>query len=236
MAVLDSAYVASQVTVPPLPGLAFIGERIDLPAILNAVLSLYDRYGYAVVFLGAWMEHTLLLGVFVPGGTLVTLGGAAARLGSMQLVATVAVGAAGMVAGAATDYWFGRSGLSAVLLRTRLGARIRPSLDRAGDLLRRHGWWAITLVHALGAGRSAMAVTAGICRMPFWRFLLCELPAAVLWSTFFTLLGYGVATNIEPLIRLAQRAGFGIVLVLLAVLVARWLWRRRTHGVKCAAP
>jgi membrane protein DedA with SNARE-associated domain len=228
--------VTSQVTVPPLPGLAFLGERIDLPAILNAVLSLYDRYGYAVVFLGAWMEHTLLLGVIVPGGTLVTLGGAAARLGNMQLAATVAVGVAGMVAGAATDYWLGRSGLSAVLLRSRLGTRIRPSLDRAGDLLRRHGWWAITLVHVLGAGRSAMAVTAGICRMPFWRFLLCELPAAVLWSTFFTLLGYGVATNLDPLVRLVQRAGSGIVLVLLTLLVVRWLWRRRTHGVKCAAP
>ena len=228
--------MTSQVTVPPLPGLAFLAERIDLPAILNAILALYDRYGYAVVFLGAWMEHTLLLGVVVPGGTLVTLGGAAARLGSLHLALTVAVGAAGMVAGAATDYWLGRSGLSAVLLRTRLGVRLRPSLDRAAGILRRHGWWAITLVHVLGAGRSAMAVTAGVCRMPFWRFLLCELPAAVLWSTFFTLLGYGVATNLDPIVRLLQRAGYGLVLVLAAVFVARWLWRRRTHGVKCAAP
>jgi membrane protein DedA with SNARE-associated domain len=224
------------VSVPPLPGLAFLAERIDLPAILAGILSLYDRYGYAVVFLGAWMEHTLLLGVIVPGGTLVTLGGAAARLGSLHLALTVAVGAAGMVAGAATDYWLGRSGLSAVLLRTRLGTRLRPSFDRAGDILRRHGWWAITLVHVLGAGRSAMAVTAGVCRMPFWRFLLCELPAAVLWSTFFTLLGYGVATNLDPIIRLLQRAGYGVVLLLVTLLVARWLWRRRTHGVKCAAP
>jgi membrane-associated protein len=227
--------VTAQVTVPPLPGLAFLAERIDLPAILSAILSLYDQYGYAVVFLGAWMEHTLLLGVVVPGGTLVSLGGAAVRLGSLQLPLTIAVGAMGMVAGAATDYWLGRSGLSAVLLRTRLGARLGPPLDRAGGLLRRHGWWAISLVHVLGAGRSAMAVTAGVCRMPFWRFLLCELPAAILWSTFFNLLGYGVATNLDPIVRVVQRAGYGIVLVLVALLVARWLWRRRTHGVKCAA-
>jgi hypothetical protein len=33
-----------------------------------------------------------------------------------------------------------------------------------------------------------------------------------------------------------QRAGYGIVLVLLTLLIVRWLWRRRTHGVKCAAP
>jgi membrane-associated protein len=217
-----------------------VGRYVDLPALLGHILSLYDRYGYAFVFLGAWMEHSLLLGVIVPGGTLVSLGGAAARLGSLQLSLTIAVGALGMVAGAATDYWLGRSGLTAVLLRSRLGPRLRPSLDRAAGVLRRHGWWAITVVHALGAGRSAVAVTAGVSRMPFWLFVLCEVPAALLWSTFFNLLGYGVATNLDAIQRLLQRAGLVVVALVVAALLLRWAWRRRAHrppgdGVRCAA-
>ncbi|MGH2368366.1 MAG: DedA family protein [Chloroflexota bacterium] len=213
-------------SLPPIPGLALLARFVDLPALLDMLLAAYDRFGYLLVFFGALMEHSILLGLIIPGGTLVTIGGAAARLESLRLPLTMAVGALGMLSGACIDYWIGHSGLSRLLLRSRLGRRLRPALDRAAVLLRRHGWWAITLVHALGAGRSAVAVTAGACRMPFWRFVLCEIPAAIAWSAFFNLLGYGVATNLDIIQRLIQRAGVAIVVVLILVLLLRWTWRR----------
>lgn len=217
------------VDLPAIPGLDVAAQYVDLPGLLTAVLALYDRFGYLFVFFGAWMEHSLVLGVVVPGGTMVSLGGAAVRLGSLQLPLTIIVGALGMLAGASTDYWLGRSGLAAFLLRSRFGPRLRPQLDRAANVLRRHGWWAITLVHALGAGRSAVAVTAGACRMPFWRFVLCEVPAAALWSTLFTLLGYGVATNLDVILRLVQRAGLVVLVLLTVVFLVRWTRRRRAQ-------
>jgi membrane-associated protein len=165
--------------------------------------------------------------VVVPGGTLVGFGGAAARLGTLQLPLTIAVAALGMVAGACTDYWIGRSGLAGVLLRSRLGPRIRPGLDRAAGIFQRHGWWAITLVHAMGAGRSAVAVTAGICRMRFPLFVVCEIPAALIWSTLFSLLGYGVATNLDVIQQVLQRAGVAIAVVVVAALVLHYYRRRR---------
>jgi membrane protein DedA with SNARE-associated domain len=220
-------------SLPPLegflaaPGAQFLSRLVDVPALLSGMLAAYDRFGYLLVFAGAWLEHSVLLGVLVPGGTLVSVGGAAARLGTLQLPLTIALAALGMLVGAVTDYWLGRSGLTRMLLRSRLGPRLQPRLDRAAALLRRHGWWAITLVHALGAGRSAMAVTAGTCRMPFWRFVACEVPAALLWSTLFNLLGYGVATNLDLIRQVLQRAGVAIALVIAAVFVLRWALRRR---------
>lgn len=231
MAIIPGASFTLYVVVDPqsIPGLHRLAGYVDVSALLATGLTLYERFGYLLVLLGAWMEHSLILGVVVPGGTLVSLGGAAARLGSLQLPLTIFVGALGMVAGASTDYWLGRSGLATLLLRSRFGPRLRPRLDRAADVLRRHGWWAITLVHALGAGRSAMAVTAGACRMPFWRFVLCEVPAAALWSTFFTLLGYGLATNLDLILSLVRRAGLVILLLLLVFVLVRWTRRRRAQ-------
>ena len=217
-------------TAPALPGLEHLAQYVDVPGFLAAVLAAYDRFGYFLVFVGAWLEHSLLLGVVIPGGTLVSLGGASARLGTLQLPLTIAAGALGMVAGAATDYWLGRSGLARLLLASRLGPRLRPALDRATGLLQRHGWWAITLVHALGAGRSAVAVTAGACRMPFWLFVLCEIPAAVLWSAVFNLLGYGVATNLDLIQGLIRRAGLALVALVVVALAIRWGWRRRAQA------
>ena len=216
--------------VPPLPGLGALSDYVDLASFLGAVMAAYDRFGYLLVFVGAWMEHSLLLGIVIPGGTLVGLGGAAARLGSLDLPLTIATGGLGMLVGAATDYWLGRLGISRALLRSRFGPRLKPGLDRAFDLLQRHGWWAITLVHAMGAGRSAMAVTAGACRMGFWRFMLCEVPAAIIWSTIFNLVGYGVATNLDTIQRILQRAGVAIALLVILALVLRWGWRRRVYA------
>lgn len=215
--------------LPPIPGLAFLARYVDVQGIVDALLAAYGTYGYMLVFLGAWMEHFILLGVIVPGGTMVSFGGAAARLGSLQLPLTIAFAALGMIAGASTDYWLGRWGLARLLLRSRLGPRVQPGLDRAFSLLQRHGWWAITLVHAMGAGRSAMALTAGASRMPFWRFVLCEVPAALLWSVIFNSLGYGIATNLSMIQRVIQHAGVGIALAIALAFLIRWLrrWQRR---------
>ena len=218
-----------------LPWIGFLGRYVDLAAVLAAVLAAYDRFGYALVFLGAMLEHTVLLGLVIPGGTMVSLGGAAAKLGSLRLPLTIACGAAGILTGASIDYWLGRTGLLRLLLRTRFGPRLRPSLDRAAVALRRHGWWAITAVYAVGAGRSAVALAAGACRLPYWRFVLYELPAAVLWSAAFNLVGYGVATNLDAIAVLLQRVGAVLVVLLALGLLARWLWRRRATSASRAA-
>src|SRR5688572_22467924 len=138
-------------TLPPSPALNLAAEHLDLTAIIAAVLGAYDRFGYALVLLSAWAEHSILLGVVIPGGTMVSFGGAAARVGTLQLPFTIGLAALGMVLGACTDYWIGRSGLARVLLSSRLGPRVQRGLDRAAGILRRHGWWTIMLVHAMGA-------------------------------------------------------------------------------------
>src|SRR5262245_18700824 len=107
-----------------IPGLALLGRFIDLNAVLAAVLALYNHWGYALVVAGAWAEHSIFLGVIVPGGTLVSLGGAAARLGTLSLPWSITGGAAGMLGGSATDFWLGRAGVARFLLRTRFGPRL----------------------------------------------------------------------------------------------------------------
>lgn len=209
-------------TPASLPGLLFLARFVDVGLVVRAVLSAYDRFGYLFVFLGAWMEHSIILGVLIPGGTLVSLGGAAARLGTLRLPLSMAAGSLGMFAGAATDYWLGRSGLERLLLRSRFGPRVQPGLARAKTMLHRHGWWAITLLHVTGTGRSAVAVMAGACRFPFWRFMLFTLPPSILWSVFFNLVGYGVAMNLDLLRRVLERTGPEIALAAAVVVLAAW--------------
>ena len=47
--------------------------------------SLYNQYGYLIVFLGALGENTAFLGLILPGGTLALLGAFYARAGTLNI-------------------------------------------------------------------------------------------------------------------------------------------------------
>jgi membrane protein DedA with SNARE-associated domain len=187
----------------------------DIQSILDELRDAYTTWGYPVVFLGALLENTALLGLFLPGGTLVLLGAIYAQQGTMALPLVLLLGCVGMVAGTSLDYALGRWGVPSALGRTRLFLKLRPRLDEAERFLDRRGVGAFLLAHFIGHVRSFLAITAGTSRLPYRRFLLYEGVAALAWNLVFVGAGYLLGENIELLQRLA--GGMGLAAFLLAV-------------------
>jgi membrane protein DedA with SNARE-associated domain len=79
--------------------------------------------------------------------------------------------------------------------RIRLAGRVRLGRTR----LKKHGGKVILVSHLVGHLRSFVALSAGMTRMNYWRFLGYELVAATLWNTVFCLLGYFLAGEIDRL-------------------------------------
>ena len=100
------------------------GHMPDTHALIDGMQSAYATWGYPIVFLGAMLENTILLGFLLPGGTLVVLGAAYAQNGSMELPLVAVLAWAGTVLGASLDFALGRFGL-----RSRLAGRARRSID-----------------------------------------------------------------------------------------------------------
>jgi membrane protein DedA with SNARE-associated domain len=194
--------------------------------------GLYDRYGYALVFLGALGENTALLGLVLPGGTLALLGAFYARQGTLNLAAVIALAWAGTVLGYSADYFIGRylfNRVAPTLCASRLGRRLRLAgrLRLARKLLWRHGGKAILISHTVGHLRSFVALTAGVTRMDYRRFLAFELPAALVWNVGYCLLGYLAAVELETLLKVIERAGWVVLALLVALFVAWRLLRYR---------
>jgi membrane protein DedA with SNARE-associated domain len=189
------------------------------------LLRLFARHGYALAFAGAFVESTAVLGLLLPGGSAVALAGVAARTGGLFLPVLIVLGTAGMVLGALVNYALGRSGADRFLRRGRLGRSLNLELDKAGALLHRHGWWAMTLSYVFGAGRSALSIAAGAGHLPLRRFLAYQIPAALLWSTLFAGGGYVLARQWQTIESTLRRTGWagGVVFVTIA---AAWLLRR----------
>ncbi len=187
----------------------------------------YDQYGYLTVFLGTLGENTALLGLLLPGNSLALLGAVYARLGSLNLGWVIVLASLGTILGYHIDYLLGRFVLVHVATgwsASRLGRRIRLAgrLRLARMLITKHGGKAILMSHLIGHLRSFVALSAGMTRMNYPRFLGFELVAATLWNTAFCVLGYLLAAEIDHLQMLIEQVGW----VLLGVLVLLFLaWR-----------
>lgn len=200
----------------------------DLHDLVDGLRDAYATWGYPIVFLGAMLENTILLGLVLPGGALVVLGAVYAHQGSMALPAVLLLAWLGMVAGTSIDYVIGRLGLQSALHRVRLGSRLDPHLRKAKQYLERYGAWAFLLAHFIGHIRSFIAITAGTSQLPYRRFLLYEGIAALVWNLLFVGAGYVLGENVDRLQQIMGRAGIGVAL---AAVVAYGLYRlaRRTR-------
>jgi membrane protein DedA with SNARE-associated domain len=201
----------------------------DLHLLLDELRHAYETWGYPIVFLGAMLENTILLGLILPGGTLVMLGAVYAHDGSMSLPLVLVLAFLGMVTGTSLDYALGRLGLHSAIGHTRFAARLEPRLAQAEQFLERWGAWAFVLAHFIGHVRSFLAITAGMTQLPLRRFLLYEAPAALIWNLVFVGVGYTLGGNLDRLQNLMGRAGIAVAVAALLVYgVYRILRRLRT--------
>jgi membrane protein DedA with SNARE-associated domain len=192
-------------------------QALPLNEWIELLGEFYNQYGYLTVFLGTLGENTAFLGLLLPGNSLALLGA----------VLVIFLASLGTVLGYHIDYLLGRLLLARVASewsKSRLGLRIRLAgrLRLARRLISKHGGKAILISHLMGQLRSFVALSAGMTRMKYLRFLGYELVAAVLWNVAFCLLGYLLATEIDRLQMLIERVGW----VLFGVLVLLFLaWR-----------
>jgi membrane protein DedA with SNARE-associated domain len=201
----------------------------DPQQIMETFRAAYSTWGYPLVLLGALLENTALLGLVLPGGSLVLLGAIYAQRGAMALPLVLVLGWLGMVLGTSLDYALGRWGLHSTLGRTRLMARLEPKLATARRFLARHGAWALVLAHFIGHIRSFVAITAGASRLPYRRFLLYEGIAALAWNLVWVTAGYLLGKHLDALQRFVGGSGLALVgLVLVAYVAYRLVMRRRS--------
>jgi membrane-associated protein len=176
-------------------------------------------------------ETALGLGYVAPGETgLLVLGTTADDLPTflvMWLVTTV-----GAVAGDTVGYAIGRR-YGPRLRRTGVVARYGAhGWDRATDLLRRYGAFAVFIAIFLPVVRTLVPAAAGAAVLPLRRFLPAVVPAATTWCALH--IGIGAATGeaarrVEKAVGVGSGVLFGAA-VAAAVTVAVVRRRRQTAG------
>jgi membrane-associated protein len=136
----------------------------------------------------------------------------------------ILLGAAGAFSGDNTSYALGRFVGKPIQERLFSGEKARRRLEWAKRFLKERGGTVFVVARFVPGGRTATTFTAGVVR--FWwlgRFVPFVFVAAILWSSYGSLLGYFGGRVFEDKPIYALLVAFGIAA---ALTVAAEVWRR----------
>jgi membrane protein DedA with SNARE-associated domain len=142
--------------------------------------------GYALVIGFVALDAVLPI---APSETLLAAGGVLVADGDLSFPLLVLAGALGAIAGHSFLFVVGRRLGPAAEARFVRGPRARRGFERTSDLLAQRTWLLI-VADFLPAGRTVAMFAAGATGLPAPRFFAFVLPGALLWSSFYALLGF----------------------------------------------
>lgn len=178
---------------------------------------------------GIFLETSLLVGLVVPGDTIVLVAATAVD-GVAQYLALLAAVIVGALGGESVGFLLGRF-FGPRIRASRLGARIgERNWQRAANYVDRRGGIAVFVSRFLPVLHSLVPVTVGMSNMSYTRFLRWTAPACVIWAFAYVTFGSVAAVSYREMAASLHFAGYlfvgAIVLFVVAVLVVKKLLER----------
>ncbi|WP_210506050.1 DedA family protein [Naasia sp. SYSU D00057] len=200
-----------------------------LDTILHTVTSVDPVLRTALTGLAIFLETSILVGLLVPGDTIVIVSSTAvdSPFGYWALVVTVILGA---LAGESLGFALGRL-FGPRLRASRLGQRIGGRHWRSAELyLERRGGLAVFISRFLPVLHALIPLTVGMSPMRYRRFMAWTTPACTIWAFMYVTVGSLAAGSYRNIGDRLHYAGYlfvgGIVLFLVLAFVVKTVLHR----------
>ena len=156
---------------------------------LGSLLEFYGPAVYAVLFAIVFAETGLVVFPFLPGDTLLFIGGAFCASGQMNAPLLCALLVLAAVSGNTVNYLIGRAIGNKVFTQNYRWID-RAALEKTHAFFERHGGKTIVLARWLPVIRTFAPFVAGVSRMRFSRFQLFNVVGALAWVVVLVMAGY----------------------------------------------
>ena len=191
---------------------------------LETLQEIARLYGYWAVFIGIALEN---MGIPLPGETIVIVGGFLAGSSELNYGYVLGSAIAGAVLGDNFGYWAGRIGGWQLLVNIAKVFRIEEQkLEQARDRYSRNAAQAVFFGRFVTLLRIFAGPLAGITRMPYRKFLLCNFGGAAVWATTIVTLAFflGKAVELEQIISWTAQFGVAALGLVLLIPLAHFAW------------
>lgn len=195
----------------------------SVPPVLRIILT-----GIAIM-----LETSVLIGLIVPGDTVVLFSSTGVTT-VLQFIFTVVAVVVGALLGSSFGFWIGRI-FGPKLRGSWLGMRVGEDRWRKADrFVKRRGGIAVFISRFLPVFHSVVPLTAGMSVMPYRTFMSWLAPASIVWAFLYVSIGSGAAETYRELKGSFDQAGWifiGIVVggILFIALLKKFL-NRFTHS------
>jgi membrane-associated protein len=217
--------------------LQFAGLILHIDKFLGVFIEQYGSWVYAVLFLIVFCETGLVVVPFLPGDSLLFIGGTfcathALDLGWLMIVLLIAA-----TLGNTVNYWIGSYiGPKVFDANWKVGQRFldRAALEKTHSFYERHGGKTIVLARFIPVVRTFAPFVAGVSRMSFARFQLWNVLGALLWVVLLVLLGYffGNIPFIKQYLNVIVLVGIGAAVVPVVLGALYKMLKRRAGRVQ----
>ena len=201
-----------------------MGELVSI----ELVQDIAREYGYWAVFVGVLLEN---MGIPIPGETVTLVGGFLAGSDELNVWYVLGAATAGAILGDSGGYLLGYYGGWPLLVRIGKLLKVPEStLMSLRDRFSKNADKAVLLGRFVTLLRVFAGPLAGITRMPYPKFLLCNAIGAATWASVMVSLTYFLGQLVPlPVIMkwTTEFAGVAFVLVVGAIAVTWWLESRR---------
>jgi membrane-associated protein len=167
---------------------------IDLATLIQTV-------GYLGIFLIVFADSGVLLGLVLPGDSLLFTAGLLASQGHLNLWPLMLVAALGAILGDSAGYAFGKRMGPQLFTRKEAWFVTTRHLDRARHFYARHGGKTIVLARFLHFVRTLAPMVAGAADMHYGAFLFYNIFGGLFWAISVSALGYWLGNTIPDIDR-----------------------------------
>ena len=195
----------------------------------TAWISAHPVAAGALIFLVAFCDAVIVLGIVVPALPLLFAVGTLIGLGHLNGPYAIASAALGAFVGDGMSYWIGRRWGPQLRQRGPF-ARYPQWLDRGEAMFRRHGTKSIFIARFVGALRPFVPAIAGMLDIPALRYLVPSAIACLIWAASFLAPGWLLGASYEAVAAVADRLALVLGGLLVAVATAwavvlyTWRW------------
>ena len=158
------------------------------------ILNKFGNLAFIVVLIIIFTECGILLGLILPGDSLLFVTGMFIAAGTIEINIWVAATliATAAIAGNLVGYWIGEK-IGPPLFR-RPDSKIfkQEYVVRTHNFFEKHGARAIILARFVPIVRTLITAVAGIAKMPFRSFAINSAIGGVLWAFSMTLAGFAL--------------------------------------------
>jgi membrane-associated protein len=183
-------------------------------------------FGYALLAGIVFAETGLLVGLFLPGDSLMFTVGVVAGAGQLDIVQICALLVAASILGDQIGYLLGSRTGPAIFSRPDSLLFKQEYVTRTQSFYQRHGGKTLIYAKFVPLVRTLAPFMAGVGRMGYWRFLSFNVWGGLGWVLSMTLAGYGLG-GIPVIRHNFEKVVLGIVFVSVAPLVVQYLRTRK---------